>query len=99
MCISTYFLKLTQLQLHSYKSQIFKAGINKVPLRLDDTSPRCTYPAKDTTENAMLQKSMLPNVKCKFKCNILIYSQKPDLLTYFEKGGRVSCKGTVLSKL
>ena len=54
-----------------YASQILKQGINKtfylfhkikVPLRLDDTSPRCTHPGKDTTENAMLQKSRLPNV-------------------------------------
>ena len=71
----------------------------KVPLRLGDTSPRCTYPAKDTTENAILQKSTLPNVKCKFKSNILIYSQKSDLLTYFAKKGRVLYKTTVLSKL
>ena len=58
----------------------------KVCLRLDDTSPGCTYPAKDTTENSMLKKLTLPNVKCKFKFNILIYSQKSDLLTYFEEG-------------
>ena len=55
-----------------------------MPLR-DDSSPRCTYPAKDTTENAMLQKSAMPNLKCKFRFNILIYSQKSDLPTYFEK--------------
>ena len=35
---------------------------------------------------------------CKFKFNILIYSQKSDLLTYFEKRRRVFHKGTVLSK-
>ena len=88
-------------------SQIFKQGINKgfylsykikVSLHLDDTSSRCTYPAKDTTENALLQKSTLPKDKCKFKFNILIYSQKSDLLTYFEKRRRVFHKGTVLSK-
>ena len=62
---------------------------HKVPLRLDDNSPRCTYPEKDTTENAFLEKSTLPNVKCIFKFNILIYSQKSDLLIYFEKRGRV----------
>ena len=47
-------------------SQVLKQGINKAfyifnktkfLLRLDDTSPMCTYPAKDTTENVMLQKS------------------------------------------
>ena len=27
-------------------------------------------------------KSTLPNVKCKFKFDVLIYSQKSDLLTY-----------------
>ena len=64
----------------------------KVPFRLDDTSPRCTYLGKDTTENAILKKSTLPIVKCKFKFNILIYSQKSDFLTYFEKRGRVYTK-------
>ena len=75
-------------------SQILKQGINKafylfdkikVHLRLDDTSPRCTYPAKDAAENAMLQRSTRPNDKCKFKFNILTYSQKSYLLTYFAK--------------
>ena len=88
--------------------RVLKQGINKafyffytirVPLSLDDTSPRCTYPAKDTTENTMFQKSTLPNVKCKFKFNISIYSQKSDLLTYFEKRRRVLHKATVLTKL
>ena len=74
-------------------SEVLKQGINKtfylfdkikVSLRLDDTSPRCTYPAKDTTGNAVLQKLTLRNVKRKFKFNILIYSQKSRLLTYFE---------------
>ena len=63
-------------------SQILKQGIDKafflfyktkVPLRLDDTSPRCTYPAKDSTGKALLQKSTLPNDKSKFKFNTLIY--------------------------
>ena len=49
------------------------------------TNTRCTYPAKDTTENAVFHKSTLPNDKCSFKFNMLIYSQKPDLFTYFEK--------------
>ena len=62
------------------------------PVRLDDISPRRTYPAKDTTENAILQKSTLANAKCKFKFNILIYSQRSDLLTYFEIRGRVYTK-------
>ena len=61
-------------------SQVSKQEINKafyifdklkVLSRLDDNSPTCTYPAKDTTENTMLQKSTLPNVKCKFTFNIL----------------------------
>ena len=63
------------------------------------TSPRCTYPAKDTTENAMFQKSTLPNDKFYFKFDILIYSQKSDLFTYFEKTKEVLHNGTVLSKL
>ena len=71
----------------------------KVHLRLVNTSLRCTNPAKDITENAILQKSMLPNVKFKSKFNILIYSQKSDLLTYCEKRRMVLHKGTVLSKL
>ena len=33
----------------------------------------------------MLQKLTLPNVKYKFKFNILIHSPKSDLFTYFEK--------------
>ena len=62
-------------------SQVLKQGINKAfyifnktkfLLRLDDTLPMCTYPAKDTTENIMFQKSTLPNVKFKFKFNIII---------------------------
>ena len=89
-------------------SQVLKQRINKafyifdkikVPLRLDDISPRRTYPAKDTTENAILQKSTLPNLKCKFKFIILIYSQKSDLLTYFEIRGKALHKGSILSKL
>ena len=87
-------------------SQVLKQGINKtfylfdkikIPLHLDDTSPKCTYPAKDTTENGaeMLQKSALPKVKCKLKFNILIYSQKSGLLTYFEKRKRVLHKGFI----
>ena len=63
------------------------------------TSQRCTYPAKDTTENAMFQKSTLPNDKFNFKFNILMYSQKSDLFTYFEKRRRVLHNGTALSKL
>ena len=59
----------------------------------------CTYPAKDTTENVMFQKSALLNDKCNFNVSILIYSQKSDLFTYFEKRIRVLHKGTVLSKL
>ena len=83
-------------------SQVLKQVINKtfylfdkikVPLPLDNTSPRCTYPAKDAIENAMLQKSTLLNVKCKFKFNILTYLQKSDLLIYFEKRRRVLHKG------
>ena len=89
-------------------SQVLKQRINKafyifdkvkVPLRLDDTSPTCTYPAKNTKENTILQKPTLSNVKCILKFNILIYSQKSDLLNYFEKSGRILHKGTVLSKL
>ena len=75
-------------------SQVLKQEINKtlylfdkikISLLSDDISPRCNYPAKDTTENAMFQESTLSNVKYKFKFNILIYSQKFGLLTYFEK--------------
>ena len=47
----------------------------------------------------MLHNSTLPNVKCKFKFNILIYSQKSNFLTYFEKRRRILHKDTVLSKL
>ena len=46
----------------------------------------------------MFQKSALPNDKCYYKFNILIYSQKSDLFTYFEKRRRVLHNGTVLSK-
>ena len=94
--------------IRMYLIQVLKQRINKafcifdkvkILLRLDDTSPRCTYPPKDTTENLILQKLTLPNVKCKFKFNILIYSQKSDLLAYIEKRRRVLHKSTVLSKL
>ena len=77
-------------------SQVLKHEMNKafyifdrlkVLLRLDDTSPTCTYLAKHTAENAMLQKSTLQNAKCKFKFNILIQSQKPDLVTYLKEEG------------
>ena len=71
----------------------------KVSLCLDDTSPRCTCPAKATTKNAILQKSTLPNVNCTFKFNALRYLEKSDLLTYFEKRKRVLLKSTVLYKL
>ena len=63
------------------------------------TSPRCTCPGKDTTENATFQKSRLPNDKCNFKFNTLIYSQKYDLFTYFEKRRRILHNGAALSKL
>ena len=63
------------------------------------TSPRCTDPAKDTTKNAIFQKSILPNDKCNFKFNNLIYSQKSDLFTSFENRRRVLHNGTVRSKL
>ena len=62
------------------ESQFLKHEINKdfyvfdrlkVLLRSDDTSPTCTYLAKHTVENAMLQKLRMPNVKYKFKFNIL----------------------------
>ena len=75
-------------------SQALKQEINKafyifdklkVLLRLDDTSATCTYLAKHTIENAMLQKSTLQNAKCKFKFIILIQWRKPDLLTYIKE--------------
>ena len=89
-------------------SQILKQGTNKafylsdkikVSLRLNDSSPRGTYQAKDITENTMFQKAILPNDKCKFKLNMLIYSQKSDLLTYFEKTRRALPTGTIIFKL
>ena len=64
------------MYISSFKTRINKAFYIferlKVLLRSDDTSPTCTYLAKHTAENAMLQKLTLPNVKCKFKFNILI---------------------------
>ena len=59
---SLYLAYSTSLYL-IYTSQMLKQRINKlfyrfdeikVPLPLDDTSPRCTYTAKDTTEYVML---------------------------------------------
>ena len=75
--IKEYLVYITSLCLIC-TSQVLIQGTNKTfylfdkikaPLRLDGTSPMCTYRPKDTTENAMVKKSTLPNVKCKINLN------------------------------
>ena len=52
--VSLYLIRTSQILKQIINKVFYRFDEIKVPLCLDDTSPRCTSTAKDTTENALL---------------------------------------------